>query len=345
MPPSRRRSQLPRPLPDRSTVNRLRSARWVLLGALLLTTAAAAWRISWLLRSRDSHAIGNGRDPATYGFDLANFTGTLATLVAAGLPRDGLRALDQPAAYPAQEFPPGRRGPHGKILVADDRVVGIAWDGAARAYPLRVLAWHEVVNDTLGGVPVAVTYSPLCDAAAVYDRCADAEVLAFGVSGLLYNSNTLYYDRRSESLWCQFTGAAVAGPAAAAGRRLRRVPFLLTRWADWKALHPATGAVAGERDLYERYVRDPYVNYFGSRELRFPVTPMPPADGPPLMTPMVGVFDAAGELRSLVAAGEAPGEPAPLPPSLHDLSTGSPALAAWGLWFAWHTFYPGISFE
>lgn len=327
-------------------MNPLRPARWVLLAAALLTAAAAAWRISAIVRSHGSRAVGDGRDPATYGFDLSGLPGPRAALAATGLPRDGLRALDFPAAYPASEFPPGRRGPHGKLLVGDDRVAGLELHGETRAYPVRVLAWHEAVNDTLAGVPVLVTYSPLCDGVAVYDRRpagAGGRALTFGVSGLLLNSNTLCYDRESESLWCQFTGRAVSGAAAARGERLARVPFLLLRWREWKALHPAAAAVAGERDFYERYVRDPYVNYFGTRMLRFPVQPTPPADGPAPMTPYLGIFGANGELRALLPAGGAPGEPAPL----HAALRGGPGVegrptAAWGLWFAWQAFYTAV---
>ena len=103
-----------------------------------------------------------------------------------------------------------------------------------RAYPLRVLVWHEVVNDTVSGLPILVTYNPLSEGIAVFDRRVAGRTLSFGVSGLLYQSNLLMYDRDgtrgAESLWSQLQARAVSGPAAGAGQTLELVPFALARW-------------------------------------------------------------------------------------------------------------------
>ncbi len=157
--------------------------------------------------------------------------------------RDGVRALVAPAMIDAAEVDRFNREERGKMLVPDDRVIGVEISGDARAYPLRLMRWHEVVNDVVGGEPIAVTYSPLCDSVAVFSRELDGIEVELGVSGLLYNSNTLLYDRRSgppaTPLWTparwspgRRTGA---GPA-------RLVPArILTTWASWRARHPPPG--------------------------------------------------------------------------------------------------------
>ncbi|MDQ7087960.1 MAG: DUF3179 domain-containing (seleno)protein [Acidobacteriota bacterium] len=165
----------------------------------------------------------------------------------------------------------------GKYLVGSDRVIGLAWGGQARAYPLRVLNWHEIANDTLGGIPVAVTYNPLCDAAVVFDRRVDGDVIDLAFSGLLYNSNLLAYDVQPErgrrSLWSQLLFRAVSGPRA--GRRLKVLPASLARWGDWRRAHPDTTVLEPDPNLVRLYKRDPYAPYFGDERLRFPVRPLP----------------------------------------------------------------------
>jgi hypothetical protein len=167
----------------------------------------------------------------------------------------------------------------GKYLVHDDLVLGVVVGRQARAYPLRVLNWHEVVNDTLAGRPVAVIFNPLCDASAVFDRRVAAEVLEFGVSGLLFNSNILLYnrrpDRRGESLWSQLQGRAVTGPAAAARHRLELLPSMIMTWGAWRSQHPQTTVPFPAQTFRQRYQRNPYGVYAGSEILRFPVAPLP----------------------------------------------------------------------
>lgn len=193
----------------------------MLVVALLLVSAVFLWRITSMRRSH-TPALGDGRNPQTYGFDLANFTGARDLLVASGLPRDGMPVLDLPPVWDRSVVDSLAGKGRAKYLVSGDRVIGVEIGGRTRAYPLILLNWHEVVNDTLGGAPILVTYNPLCDAAVVYDRRLDgASPALFGHSGLLYNSDALLYDRGSgaggASLWVQLTGEAVSGPAAGGG--------------------------------------------------------------------------------------------------------------------------------
>lgn len=270
----------------------LRSGGWVLVAALVLTGAVFTAHVVSLLGSR-THAVGDGKNPATYGFDLADANVPAADIVAAGFPKDGLPALVAPAVWTTAEVDAKGSG-RGKLLVPSDRVIGVRVGAESRAYPLRLLVWHEVVNDTLGGRSIAVAYNPLCDSAVVFDRIVAGSALTFGVSGLLYQSNLLMYDRQAratgESLWSQLLVRAVAGPAAAAGRRLDVLPSSVATWADWRAEHPATTVLAPDPRLAQQYKRDPYSAYFGSDLLRFPVRPLPPTTFGPRKTPIVVLY-------------------------------------------------------
>jgi hypothetical protein len=213
-------------------------------------------------------------------------------IVAGGLPKDGLPALNDPAVWSVERVREESRGRR-KLLVAGDKVLGVSRGGATRAYPLRLLVWHEVVNDTLGGEPIAVTYNPLSDCAAAFVRRIGDETLSFGVSGLLYESNLLVYDRRpegsGESLWSQVAAKAVAGLAAARGATLAALPITVTTWQRWSEQHPSGEVLAPDPRMTERYASDPYSSYFGSDELRFPVAPLSPTGRFARKTPVVAI--------------------------------------------------------
>lgn len=262
---------------------------WVLALAIVLIAAVMLWRVRDMLAGGGERAVGDGRNPATYGFDLSNLKVPEAQFVGSGLPRDGLPVLDFPPLFSPGQVDSTLRSRRSKYLVSGDRVIGVRLNGQARAYPVNVLNWHEVVNDTLGGRPIAVTYSPLCDAAVVFDRRLGSESAElFGHSGLLYNSNLVLYDRRpehrGESLWSQLQARAIAGPAAAEERALRVVPCALVTWQDWRRSHPETTVLKPDPARMDRYKRNPYVSYYGSDLLRFPTAPLPPEGGPDLKT-------------------------------------------------------------
>jgi hypothetical protein len=327
----------------------------------------AAVIIAMALRAPD-HAtapIGDGRDVSSYGFDLSSCVVSEELIVAAGFPRDGLLALDHPHGMPADEVERRNTEGRGKFLVASDRVVGVAIAGDARAYPLRLLRWHEVVNDTVGGVPVLISYNPLCDAVVVAERTVDGATLLFGVSGLLYNSNLLLYDRdengSTPSLWSQLMGRAVAGPAAARGQRLTLLPAVLASWGDWLEQHPETRALEPLERLKSLYKRDPYHSYFGSDLLRFPVAPLPPAEGLALKERVTVVsvddVDVPFALTRLAAAAGAPRgdwqtEVSGVPITIRfdsEIGTaeaqapdGVPLGVRHAFWFAWHSMHPDI---
>ena len=188
-----------------------------------------------------------------------------------GVRVDGIPSLDNPARLsPAQAT----------YLDANEPVFGIALNGEAMAYPVRIMDWHELSNDVVGGVPISLAYCTLCGAGIAYDgRAPDGNTYTFGTSGLLYRSNKLMYDHPTRTLWNQFTGQPVIGPLAtepAAGAeplRLDLLPLVTTSWGDWLDQHPETEVLdvrTGHDRLYEIFGQ-PYGDYFRSNEVRFPV--------------------------------------------------------------------------
>jgi hypothetical protein len=200
------------------------------------------------------------------GFDLSFSLVPRDQILQGGPPRDGIPALTRPEAIRASDA---------SHLRPDDVVIGVELNGAARAYPLRILVWHEAANDVLGGAPIAVTYCPLCNSALVFDRRVAGQTLELGVSGLLYQSNVLLYDRArsggTDSLWNQIQMRAVTGPAAKAGQSLRLLPSSMTTWSAWRAQHPETTVLSTNTGFGRDYAHSPYGPYFASDELMFPV--------------------------------------------------------------------------
>ena len=171
-------------------------------------------------------------------------------LISGGPPPDGIPSIDRPVFTTADEV---------DFLTRDEPVLAVEVGGVARAYPVQVVIWHEIVNDTVGGTPVAVTYCPLCNSAVAFDRRAADRVLTFGVSGRLYNSDLVMFDRQTESLWPQLEGRAVAGVLT--GTELARVTVQTVPWGEWRRAHPR-GQVLTRDTGYDRdYGRNPYVGY------------------------------------------------------------------------------------
>jgi hypothetical protein len=256
------------------------SGGWVLLAALALVAALLAWALLGVMQGR--RPIGDGMDIATYGFDLGSATIPVQSIVSSGNPRDFLRPLDDPAVIPAADVLLETERIRGKHLVSTDRVIGVVVNGEARAYPLRMLNGHEIVNDTLGGEPIAVVYSPLCDAAAAFSRRVGDGVLAFRVSGLLHNANILMYSSGPEgdTLWSQLRARAVAGPGAVRGDTLDALPCSVATWGDWRLAFPESTVLAANPSMQRLYKQMDYERYFQTPDVDFPIAPPPPAGGP-----------------------------------------------------------------
>lgn len=164
-----------------------------------------------------------------------------------------------PDGIPAVDAPRFQRVAEAGWLDAREPVLALEIDGRARAYPVQVLVWHEIVNDTVAGVPVTVSYCSLCNTAIAFDRRVGDRVLDFGVSGLLHNSDLVMYDRQTESLWPQITGESVAGVLT--GTELSTFPVQTVSWAEWREAHPRGWVLS--RDTGERrdYGTNPYPGY------------------------------------------------------------------------------------
>ncbi|MEZ4681838.1 MAG: DUF3179 domain-containing protein [Caldilineaceae bacterium] len=167
-----------------------------------------------------------------------------------GPPKDGIRSVDNPTFESVAAA--------GEWLLERDPVILFEHNGDVRAYPLAILIWHEIVNDEVGGLPVAVTFCPLCNASIVFDATLDGVVHEFGTTGRLRNSDLLMYDRVTESWWQQFTGQALIG--AYAGRQLDFLPSQVLSFGDFAAAFPA-GQVLRQPEMARSYGSNPYAGY------------------------------------------------------------------------------------
>lgn len=177
-----------------------------------------------------------------------------------GPPKDGIPSIDNPKFAPVSES---------QFVPDTTFVIGLDINGEKRAYPLFIMVWHEIVNDIVGGVPVAVTYCPLCFTNQVFERVIDGKEVEFGTSGKLYNSNLVMYDRLTDSYWSQALGVAITGELT--GYELKRIPFDVISWADWKTLHPDTLVLTTETGHIRSYGVDPYGDYYTDPRILFPV--------------------------------------------------------------------------
>ncbi|MFQ5957984.1 MAG: DUF3179 domain-containing protein [Alphaproteobacteria bacterium] len=174
----------------------------------------------------------------------------LNEIFSGGPPKDGIPSIDDPQFKPVSEI---------TDLPDREPVIGFAVGGDIRAYPLRILMWHEIVNDVVGGVPVAVTFCPLCNAAVVFDRRVDGRVLEFGTTGNLRYSDLVMYDRQTESWWQQFLGEAIVGEMT--GAVLKFLPARIESFAKFRARAPEGKVLVPNFGSLRRYGSNPYQGY------------------------------------------------------------------------------------
>ena len=224
--------------------------------------------------------------------DFSRSTVDLSEILSGGPPRDGIPALDSATVIPAADE---------RRLEPREPVLTVAIDGAPpRAYPIRYLMWHEIVNDTVAGIPVAVTFCPLCNSGMVFDRRLDGDTLTFGVTGRLRHSDMVMYDHQTESWWQQAVGQGIVGHYA--GRDLRALPAWMESWAEFRTANP-DGLVMDQPDFSRAYGRNPYVSYDSSIRPFLYRGETPPHGIPPLAR-VVRVDDRAWPLERLREAGE-----------------------------------------
>ncbi|CCN36404.1 conserved hypothetical protein [Vibrio nigripulchritudo SFn27] len=194
------------------------------------------------------------------GFELSDATIETSEILHGGPPRDGIPSIDEPNFIAASKV---------DYLQNDDIVLGVEIDGVARAYPTRILVWHEIVNDQIKGTPFAVTYCPLCGTGMVFDARVNGKARSFGVSGLLYRSDVLMYDRETESLWTQLGLTSVSGKEA--GTRLKWMPSQHMTWKAWKERNPNGEVLSLDTGFHRDYFGQAYARYFASDTPMFPV--------------------------------------------------------------------------
>ncbi len=208
-------------------------------GSALVTQAGAnpeSWRYEW---------------PRT---DFSRTSIDFSEILSGGPPKDGIPSIDEPRFVAVSEA---------GDLGSEEPVIGLVINGDARAYPLRVLTWHEIVNDVVGGLPVVVTFCPLCNSAIVYDRRVDGVATEFGTTGKLRFSDLVMYDRNTESWWQQFLGVGIVGEQT--GKELRILPSRLESWSRFAARHPEGQVLVPNHPGMRSYGRNPYKGYDSAR--------------------------------------------------------------------------------
>ncbi len=250
-----------------------RRPRWLLAPAVLALTLVAGGALavpeSW-----------TNEFPKT---DFSKHSVDFDEIRSGGPPRDAIPAIDSPKFVPVSEA---------GMLSDTEPVIGLVVNGDARAYPLRILTWHEIVNDTVGGIPVTVTFCPLCNSGIAFERRIDGMVLDFGTTGKLRKSDLVMYDRQTESWWQQFMGQAIVGELT--GKTLKMIPARMESFANFKRRAPHGKVLVPENSRLRPYGRNPYPYYDTASRPMLYQGRMPEG-----IEPMVRVVAVEGEAWSL----------------------------------------------
>lgn len=302
--------------------------RWMLLVGVGTVLILAAW-------------LGFEKTPTT-SFDLTQHSVPLDQIVDGGPGKDGIPAILTPQFVSAAEA---------TFLQDADRVLGLTLGAEAKAYPIKILNWHEIVNDTVSDTAVVVTYCPLCGTGIALEATLQEHRHTFGMSGLLYQRDLLMYDDQTESLWSQIGMHAVAGPLT--GQPLTPIFLDHTTWAEWRAAHPATFVLSTKTGSFRNYDRASYTGYAENRELFFDTAHLDPSYHPKewvLGIELNGVakaypFSEIKEIRSPIS-DQLGGQEVRI---LFDPQTRSASVttaagqlipSVMAYWFAWYTFHP-----
>ncbi len=276
------------------------------------------------------------------GFDLTGALVPVDQVLSGGPAKDGIPAIDAPRFVSA-----------GQATFMNDAmpVLGVTFNGQSKAYPVNILNWHEIVNDRFQSEPVVVTFCPLCNSGMAFSALIDGKPHTFGVSGLLYNSDVLMFDRQTESLWSQLQNQAVSGRYQ--GRRLKPVPVVHTTWRDWQTRHPDTLVLSTDTGHRRAYDQSPYADYLKSPQIMFPVNAINrryhpkedvlglELDGHVKVYPFIELTQANGEItdqigeRKVTIRFDAKNRSG----AIYD-DQGKLLPAVRTFWFAWYAFHP-----
>lgn len=276
------------------------------------------------------------------GFDLDGALVPTEEILSGGPPKDGIPAIDKPVFVKASQA---------RSLRDDDRVLAITRNGISKAYPIRIMNWHEIVNDQFGGEGIAITYCPLCGSGIAFKADVAGKSLKFGVSGLLYNSDVLLFDRQTQSLWSQILAKAVTGPMK--GSNLTAIPITHTSWADWRKRKPDTLVLTEETGFRRDYTGNPYDGYEKVEETIFPVRfraqgyhPKEQVlglliDGKAKAYPFVELARGSGEVKDVIDGHSILVRYNHTHRSAEAFDAqGKPIAGVTLFWFAWYAFHP-----
>lgn len=233
-------------------------------------------------------------------------------------------------------------------------VFGINRNGVTRAYPQRILNWHEIINDTISGDPIVVTFCPLCGSAVAFERKVNSAIVEFGVSGKLHNNDLVMYDRAQGNLWQQITGEAIVGPAARRSEKLKRIQLATTTWGVWKKEHPKTQVLSRNTGFKRDYDLYPYGTYEKDNQIYFGLKNAPDQRLP--LKEVVYGFEIDGASKTYTEKAlkekgviedtisgqdvrvEYKGDGEVV---LTVISSGKTYVPLRNFWFAWAAFHPG----
>ena len=275
------------------------------------------------------------------GFNLSESIIPIDEIKSGGPPKDGIPALTKPKFISAD---------NAKYLNPKDKVIGVSINGEHRAYPIKILNYHEIVNDDVGSTPIVISYCPLCGSGLVFSAIFDSRILNFGVSGLLYNSDVLMYDKQTNSLWSQLMMQAISGKMK--DQKLVFIESEHTTWKGWLAQHPDTKVLSDKTGHSRDYSRNPYEGYTRTPTLYFTVKHE--SDALPGKKQVLGI-EVDGQYKAysfsdLHKAGtliedsfngvdftisfDSPNRSAKI------IKSSQPIVYLTTYWFAWYTFHP-----
>lgn len=263
-------------------------------------------------------------------------------ILSGGPPKDGIPSIDNPKFVPLSEAD--------RWIEDNELVLAIIYKGVKRVYPLQILVWHEIVNDTIAGDPILITYCPLCGSGIAYRRSLDGEAVEFGTTGKLYNSNLVMYDRKTDTWWTQIDGKAIVGEMT--GRELTEISIDTVTWREWKKGHPDSEVLSRDTGFSRNYGRDPYGSYYEDSFLMFPVEHDDQRIHPKTVIFGIeaeGVYKAYKE-QDVIRKGTFEDSVAGVPVRISrdaagivtftNLDSGQEIVKERDFWFAWYAFHP-----
>jgi hypothetical protein len=263
-------------------------------------------------------------------------------ILSGGPPKDGIPSIDNPKFVALSEAD--------RWIEDNELVLAIIYKGEKRVYPFQILVWHEIVNDTIAGDPLLITYCPLCGSGIAYRRSFNGAAVEFGTTGKLYNSNLVMYDRKTDTWWTQIDGKAIVGELT--GEELTEISIDTVAWREWKQVHPDSVVLSQDTGFSRPYGRDPYGSYYEDSYLMFPVEHDDRRIHPKTVIfgiEVNGVYKAYKE-QDVVEKGTFEDSVAGVPirisrdaagiVAFKNLDSNQEIVKERDFWFAWYAFHP-----